>query len=326
MKTTLLLLIILSISFTCKGQFISPDEYIDITKAVLSDNELVQNLIENSKFESHPIYTKDRIFILDTTFVNKEIIYNKNKPKFSITNYQALNTSYVNYWLTPINIEIKNNKAIYEFQTQALNYLELHNYIKGKIVLKKNNNCWIVKNTKIENYEFTKPKDLECFEKFVECISNFNRPRKSKTKNPFFGNWQSLSGNLYFEYFFTDDSIFEFNEVIEQGFYDAGYEVRNSILVIKRQDNSVLILKYEFISKEKIHLYEKNVPQKNDTNSVHIDFTIEKIKSRKYTLNKVKCWGVYNKNFDCYVYSTDYLRYRDAFYRRMSKYKEKNKL
>jgi hypothetical protein len=321
---TLILLVSIFITICSFGQTIDNEKYISLTKTVLSDPEIHDNLRKYSRFEKHPVFSNNRIFIFDTTFIERELIINDFTPKFNVTNFYNLQTGYINYWLRPTHIKIKKNIISYRFKTESFRWQDSTNYIIGILKIKTRNNDWEIINKNIHSYEFIEPRDLECYEKLVECKSSKNIPKSTNKNNPLFGNWQYLKDSIYYEIFFTDDSIFHYNEIAERGFYDLKYEINDSIITIFWPNNNTYHLNYKILNENNIYLHGENkYISDNDTNRFYESYIMESIDSKGFKLSDVRCWGFRNEKYNCFVESYDSQHYSDAFYRRMSQYKRK---
>lgn len=321
MKETLTF-IILIISINLLGQQIAKDEYISISKAILSQPEIRDNLIEYAHFDSHPMFDRNCVFIIDTIRIDKEIIVNDNNPKFRITDFFDIWSGAVNYWLFPTEIILKKNKVKYSFETQSSWWQDSTNYIKGVIYLKKHDSKWVIQKTDISPYRFKEANEIECSDRVVECTTDFDRPRKSKTNNPFFGDWQCLYDSSYCEIYFSDDTLYYYQEIWGHGMYDLKYEITENEYIVYNPDGNHTRLQYHIINKNKISIYGNYESiWENDTTTIYVDYFLERIKRREYRYSEVKCWGINSKRYPCFIDSYDGLKYQKAFYNRMWQYK-----
>lgn len=317
------ILILLSIRIALSGQQIDINEYIQITKTILSNKEITKNLIKNSRFQLHPIYDSNDIFILDTVYVDKEIIINDFKPRFYITNLLFLETGAINYWLLPTYISIKRNNLKYSFITQSNEWQDSTDYIEGIINLKKINGNWIIRKTNINHYQFEKPKEIECYNKIIKCSSNPKYKTRIKTNNPFYGNWQFLKDSIYYEVFFSDDSLYFYDEHLGHAPVSLKYNKTDTNIIISNINNFHK-LNYQIIDKNKIRIFGsyKSIIQ-NDTSTFSDDYIIERIKNYEFKYSDVRCWGILNTNYHCFIDSYDGLRFHKCFMKRAIKYKNK---
>lgn len=325
------LFILLLSGINILGQAIEKPEYIEITKAVLSNKEIRENLIKYSSFDFHSIFDKNQVFILDTNFIDEEVIFNDNNPKFVITDLFDIRIGSVNYWLTPINIIKKNNKIQYHFKTQSEHRQDSINYIHGTVHLKHVNGIWEANSACIKSYEFATQKeleihekDLECHGTIINCKSNYKRPRKTKTKNTFFGDWQLINDSIYLEYFFTDDSIFEYNELFgSSSFLNTKYKIVDDSFIVYYESFDSIVRKFEIIDKNKIRIFgEYSFVDYTDTVFVNDDFVINRIEKTEFRYSDVKCWGELSKNYPCFIKSHDWEEYYLGFMNRMDKFKK----
>ncbi len=320
-----LLTILITIIFGLNlyGQRIDKDEYVSITSVIISNALIKTNLIKYSRFENHPIYNTNRVFILDTNHIDTEIIINDNSPKFIITNASDLKTGYVNYWLLPTEIHLQGDKLKYSFRTQSFKCQDSTEYIQGDIKLKKENGVWAIQQVYIIPYEFKELKEIECYEKRVDCESSFDRPKKTRTNNPFFGDWQYLEDSAYCEVFFSDDTLYSYGEDLGHSLYDQKYEITGNKIIINRYDSTTLTLNYSIIDKNIIWIFGENeIVWQNDTTIYSTDFTIERIKKREFKYSDVECWGIWNSKYHCFVDSYDGVKFQEEFWKRMWKYKD----
>ena len=324
------LIILLLAEINLLGQAIEKSEYIDITKTVLSNSDIRDNLIEYSDFEFHPIFDKNQVFILDTNFINEELIVNDNYPKFVITDLFDIRIGSVNYWLTPTEIIRKGYKIHYHFKTQSEHRQDSTDYIQGIVKLKKVDGIWIINAVSIKPYEYATQKELEWYEEYMECYemincnSNNNRPKKSNTNNIFFGDWQLLYDSIYLEEFFTDDSIFQYNELIGRSdFLNKRYEIIDDLFIVYYESIDSIVRKFEIIDKNKIRIYGKyTIVDYADTLLINDDFVLKRIKKKEFKYSDVKCWRKQSENYPCFLYSHDYGKYHNKFFKRMDKYKK----
>jgi hypothetical protein len=305
------------------GQRIDKDEYVSFTSVIVSNALIKDNLIKYARLDNHPIYDTNRVFILDTNQFDREIIINDNSPKFIITNASDLKTGYVNYWLLPTEINLKGDKLKYSFKTQSFKWQDSTEYIQGDIKLKKENDVWTIQKIDIMPYDFKELEEIECYVKKVDCESSFDRPEKSRTNNPFFGDWQYLEDSAYYEAYFTDDTLYSYGELLGHSPYDQKYEITEDKFIIHGYDSTILTFNYTIIDKNTIRIFGENeIVWQNDTSIYSTDFTIERIKKREFKYSDVKCWGIWNQRFHCFIDSYDGEKFQEEFWKRMWKFKD----
>jgi len=318
-----LTLIILIIGINLFGQKIDKNDYVAITKAILSHEEIRNNLTQYSRFNSHPIYDENRVFILDTVYIDNELIVNENNPKFCITDLFNIKIGYINYWLLPTEIIFNGEKLKYSFKTQSLKWQDSTKYIQGVIKLQKDDGNWTIQKTDIEAYDFKEPKVIECYDSKIECTTDFNRPKKSKTNNSFFGDWQYLLDSIYYETFISDDTLYLYDELYRHAPYDLKYRITDTEFFIYRDDTTILKRSYQIIDKNKIRIYgDYEVIWQNDTSFFSNEYIMERIKKNEYKYSDVKCWGKWSTKYHCFIDSYDGLKYQEKFWERMLKYKD----
>jgi len=320
------ILFIVLLSINSFSQHIDKAEYISITKAVLSNEELVDTLIKYSHFDNHPVYDKDWVFVLDTVYINGEIYEKDSSPKFCITNISNLKSAYVNYWIIPTEIIFQNGKILYYFKTQSLNRQDFATYISGFVTINQSENDCQIANFEFDRYQFLEPYELEC-ERQIECEANLNYPKISKTNSPLFGNWQfaDTDDGSYAEIFFSDDTIYWYSELWERGWYDMKYELKNNNLIIYYPEK-VVKREIEFVTENQIRVIGDNsILYENDTVYINEYFLMERISETEFNQNDIKCWGKRSEIFDCYLESVDKYKFHEEFWRRKREYKIKNK-
>lgn len=314
------LIILISINSFC--QQIDKAEYILITKAVLSNEKLVDTLKKYSHLDNHPVYEKEQVFVLDTVFINEEIYVNNSSPKFCITNISNLKAAYVNYWIMPFEIKFQNEMIHYYFKTQSINRQDYATYISGVVIINQLNNNYQVENIEFEKYQFLEPWELEC-EVPIECETNLNYKKVSKTNSSLFGNWQYLRDSLYYESFFSDDTIYLYDEMWARAPYDFKYKQKGDKLIVYYRGN-IIEKGIEIISEDQIRIFgDYNLIFETDTFYVEENYLIERISESEFNQNDIKCWGSRSDKFDCYRESIDYKKYHEEFWRRMREYKVK---
>ena len=294
-----------------------------ITKAVLSNEKLVDTLKKYSHFDNHPVYEKEQVFVLDTVFINEEIYVNNSSPKFCITNISNLKAAYVNYWIMPSEINFQNEKIHYYFKTQSINRQDYATYITGVVTINQTDSVYKLEKVEFESYEFLELYEIEC-ERLIECETDLNYPKISKTNSPLFGNWQYLNDSLYYEVFFSDDTIYRYDELFDRFPFDLKYEVKGEKILIHQHDSSQIERKFEILNENQIKIYgEYSLLHGLDSISFNQEFVMDRIKQSEYKLNDIKCWGKRNYKSDCYLESVDYRKYHEEFWRRMWDYKAK---
>lgn len=319
----ILILILFAVEISLFGQTIDINEYISVTKTILSHEELNQNLIKYSRFYLHPTYDSNDIFILDTVYVDKEIIINDFNPRFCITNFLFLKIGSVNYWLLPTDITLKGNSLKYSFITQSYKWQDSTEYIEGIINLKKINGNWIIRKTNIKPYQFKEQKEIECYNKIVKCTSDHKYKTRIKTNNPFYGNWQFLKDSIYYEVFFSDDTIYIYDENLGHAPVNLKYKITDTDLIIS-YINNFHKLNYQIIDKNKIRIFGSHkLIMQNDTSIFSDVYIIERIKNNEFKYSDVRCWGIKNANYNCFIDSFDGLKYQKCFIKRTIKYKNK---
>ncbi len=318
-----LFLVLLSINSFC--QRIDKSEYILITKAVLSNEALVDTLKKYSHLDSHPVYDNDWVFVLDTTYINEEIYVKESSPKFCITNISELKSAYVNYWIIPTEIIFQNEKILYYFKTQSINRQDFATYISGLVTINQSDNDYQIENIKFEKYQFLEPYELEC-DRQIECETNLNYQKVSKTNSPLFGNWQFIDSEdgSYAEIFFSDDTIYWYSELWDRGWYDMKYELKNNNLIVY-YPNKTVKRKIELIDKNHFRIIGSNILYENNSIFAKKSILMVKILESEFNQNDIKCWGKRSDKFDCYLESVDLYKFREAFWRRMQEFKVKNK-
>lgn len=316
-----LIIYLIFASLNLWGQKINLEDYIQITKSVITQKDIKENLIKYSNFESHPVYDVDWVLILDTTFINDRVITNDLVINFIATNLNEMEISCINYWISPKRIYQNKNQLIYEFKTESLRLQDSTEYIEGSLTFKKVKNEWDLIKTEIRPYEFKEPFQIECFEKRIDCQTSFNRLNHSNFNNPFFGDWQTLIDSGYYEYFFTDDSLFIYTE-FGHGLFNLRYEFTDNEYKLYNPDSGIIALNYKLIDKNKIKIFGSyKIIFPNDTINMNLDYTIEKIKSKEFKYSDVDCWGEKSNKYNCFIDSYDSEKYQNEFKYRMINYK-----
>ena len=272
--------------------------------------------------EAHPIYEKNRVFILDTTYTNKELIVNNHKPPFIITDYSNMWTTWTPYWLHVKKIEFGKHKVKYQFETQSLHRNSNIKFLAGEVTLKRKGEKWEIVKINYAPYDYVVPMDDECFTRTADCKETKLYPLKSNNNNPLFGNWQFMWDNEYIEVFISDDSIYHYSEF---GFTrDLRYEIADSFLITYPSGEIPYKRTFTIINNNKIQIQDNYwVVDGNDTIITPVTYIMNKINNRKYCYNDVRCWSVWNEGLNCFIDSEDFIKFQNEFFKRSKKYMSK---
>lgn len=317
----LFLLAIISLNASILAQNFDEKEYAEITKTILANEEIRQNLLTYA----YPlVYGLDTnlIFILDTIHVGESFTIHDQGLQIWVSNISRVQTSYSNYWLSPTSITKNRGRVTYQFRTESQYKVDTTTYIKGEVNLKIINGNWKVKKVQIDPYEYWDVRILECYMKRIDCMNVSSFPKKSSRKNKLFGDWQMLQDNYYHEMSFSDDSVYAHREMFSFVFFPMNYETEGNKLIFHYFDSCRVEFNYKTLNKNSVEInWTNSIGEIDHWDGFPKSFTLYRIKDKGFRLSQVACWHGYNRAFNCYLKSNDRYAFEKAFHKRMMKYK-----